>query len=121
MGRNLGVEPCSKWCQADIESGMSPTHQFEPGFPIARNSDGLETVLSRDVVIEPDECLVRLHTSSAIILSNLESDPQDVLWAEPNWRGLFGQRDTRVHASTLTALASHNQEIDGNTYGSERI
>jgi hypothetical protein len=79
VGRNWGDEPCSKWCQANIESGMNPSHQFEPGFPVARNSDGLETVLSRDVVIEPKECLVRLHTSSAIILSNLESDPQNVL------------------------------------------
>jgi hypothetical protein len=82
VGENLGDVPYSKRCQADVGSRIFRTHQFEPGFAVGRDSDGLDSLFPRNVVIEPEERLMRLDASSTVVLGNLERDSQNVLRTE---------------------------------------
>lgn len=64
---------------------------------------------------------MRLNTTSSVFLGDLKRDFQNLLWAKLNWRGFFGERNTKARTSALTALALRQCEIKGDTYGSERI
>lgn len=121
MGENSEDVPCSRPGQASIGFRTIQTHQFESGFSTCRHFDGLETILPRNAVMEPKECLMRLDASSGVFLGNLKRDSQNVLWAKLDWWGCFGERNTKVRTSSSAAFPPHQGEINGDTYGSERI
>jgi hypothetical protein len=120
-GKSSEDVPCSRPGQADVEFRTIRTHQFESGFSIGCYSGGLETILSRNFVIEPEERLMRLNPGSSVFLGDLKRNSQNVLWAKLDWFGFFGERNTKVRTPASAALALRRSEIKGDTYGSERI
>lgn len=48
------------------------TYQFELGLSATSHLYGLNTLLSRHLVIEPQEGLVRLHTATTLLVNDLE-------------------------------------------------
>ena len=109
------------WVRLLWNSEQFQTHKLEFGLSAGRYSNRLETVLSRNVVVKPKERLMRLNTSSSVLLGNLKRDSQDVLRTELDWRGFFGERDTKVRTSVLVVPVLCQCEMKGDTYVSERI
>ena len=66
-----------------VEQGA---HQFKFGFTTRSDLDGLDTLLARHLIVEPNECLVRLYALS-ILIDNLERQLERVGRSKLHWRG----------------------------------
>lgn len=50
------------------------THELKFGFAPRRHLDGLHALLARNLVVEAEECLVRLHALALFALHYLERE-----------------------------------------------
>lgn len=59
-------------------SSVKRTHKLKLCFSAWRHFDWLDTLLARNLVIEPQEGLVWLHALAAILVHNLERELQHI-------------------------------------------